>query len=48
VTEYQTAGRRSVLWDATNQIGEQVSAGMYFYLIEAGNFKQTRKMLLLK
>jgi len=48
VTEYQTAGRRSIIWDATNQIGEQVSAGMYLYLIEAGNFKQTRKMLLLK
>ena len=45
---YQAAGRRSIVWDATNDIGESVSAGMYLYLIESHDFQQTRKMLLLK
>ena len=41
-------GKKSIRWDATNQIGEPVSAGMYLYLIQAEAFKETRKMLLLK
>ena len=41
-------GRRVVVWDATNQNGEDVSAGMYMYMIQAGKFSQVRKMLLLK
>ena len=44
----QSAGYHSIRWDATNDYGEAVSAGMYFYLIQAGEFKQTRKMVLLK
>ena len=48
VSGQEKAGRKSIIWDATNQIGEQVAAGMYLYLIQAGEFKQTRKMLLLK
>jgi hypothetical protein len=48
VSGQEKAGRKSIIWDATNQIGEQVAAGMYLYLIQAGEFKQTRKMVLLK
>ena len=44
----QTAGYRTVQWDATNDFGEPVSAGMYIYIIEAGEFRQTKKMVLLK
>ena len=42
------AGYRSVNWDATNVLGQPVSAGMYIYTIQAGDFRQTRKMVLLK
>ena len=42
------SGYHSVRWDATNNLGESVSAGMYIYSIQAGNFKQTKKMILLK
>ena len=28
----------SILWDATNDFGESVSAGMYFYTIQVGEF----------
>ena len=44
----QDAGYRSIHWDATNDLGQPVSAGMYIYTIQAGEFRQTRKMVLLK
>ena len=37
-----------VKWNATNNQGELVSAGVYLYSIEAGEFRQTKKMVLLK
>ena len=44
----QEAGYRSITWDATNDLGQSVSAGMYIYTIQAGEFRQTKKMVLLK
>ncbi|HIB52101.1 MAG TPA: T9SS type A sorting domain-containing protein [Candidatus Marinimicrobia bacterium] len=44
----QEAGFRSVKWNATDMHGKPVSAGVYLYQIRAGEFVQTRKMVLLK
>jgi len=44
----QTAGYKSVQWNATNDRNEPVSAGLYLYTIQAGKFRQTKKMVLLK
>ena len=44
----QIAGYRSIQWNATNDQGEPVSAGIYLYRIRAGGFIQTKKMVLLK
>ena len=44
----QVAGYKSIQWNATNNLGEPVSAGMYIYMIQAGQFRQARKMVLLK
>jgi hypothetical protein len=44
----QTAGYKSTQWNATNDRNEPVSAGLYLYTIEAGDFRQTKKMVLLK
>ena len=48
VNSKQTAGYRSIQWDATNNLGEPVSAGMYIYMIQAGEYRKTKKMVLLK
>ncbi len=48
VNSNQTAGYRSIRWDGKNNLGEGVSAGMYIYMIQAGEFRQTKKMVLLK
>ena len=40
---------RAAYWDGKNNVGEPVASGVYFYtLTTAGNFKSTRKMLILK
>ena len=44
----QEAGYKSVQWNATNDNGIPVSAGIYMYTIDAGEFRQTKKMVLLK
>jgi hypothetical protein len=44
----QEAGYRSTHWNATNNLGKPVPAGMYIYTIHAGEFRSTKKMVLLK
>ena len=48
VNANQISGFKSVQWNATNNQGQPVSAGVYLYSIEAGDFRQTKKMILLK
>jgi len=48
VNSQQNAGFKSVRWNATNDKGSPVSAGLYLYTIQAGEFRQTKKMVLLK
>ncbi len=42
------AGDHQILWDGTNQYGQTVASGLYIYRIKAGDFVQSKKMLLLK
>ena len=44
----QSSGFKSIQWNATNDAGSPVSAGIYLYMIQAGDFRQTKKMVLLK
>lgn len=42
------SGRHKVVWDATNDRGEQVSTGVYLAVFKAGHFQQVRRVLLMK
>lgn len=35
-------------WDGTNEIGERVSSGIYYYSIKAGDFTAVRKMVVME
>lgn len=42
------AGYHQLLWDATDQRGNPVSSGVYFYRIQTGEFFKTRKLMVLR
>ncbi len=48
VNGFQKSGYNSVQWNATNNRNEPVSGGLYLYTIHVGEFRRTKKMLLLK
>ena len=48
VSQSQSPGQYSVNWDGKNQIGKDVSSGVYFYKLQAGNNIQSKKMILMK
>ena len=42
------SGTHHLHWDRTNDSGQPVASGVYFYRMEAGAFRATRKMLVLR
>ncbi|NIR50679.1 choice-of-anchor B family protein [candidate division KSB1 bacterium] len=44
----QTAGLHRIKWDGKDDAGRAMSSGIYFYQVTAGEFKDTKRMLLLK
>jgi subtilisin family serine protease len=42
------AGRYKTEWDGTDNNNQSVASGLYFYQIKAGDFVESKKMLLLK
>ena len=50
---FQTAGTyrtrsRAAYWDGRNAAGEAVASGIYFYTLQAGQFKTTRQMVIIR
>ena len=39
---------KAIYWDGRSENGEYVSLGTYFYQIQAGDYTETRKMVILK
>ncbi|MCK5126272.1 MAG: S8 family serine peptidase [candidate division Zixibacteria bacterium] len=48
VNEYQAAGSYQVDWNSRNKSGQTVASGIYVYRLTAGEFVETKRMMLLK
>ena len=48
LTKNQNSGSKKIHWDATNNQGQKVSAGVYLYTIQANKLSHTKKMILMK
>ena len=48
VDENQEPGSRSVVWNGRDDAGSAVSSGVYFYVLDAGKERLTKKLVLLK
>ena len=48
VEEHQASGQKTVSWDGTDERGNKAASGIYFYRIKAGEFEDTKKMILMK
>jgi PKD repeat protein len=48
VNDYMNAGTYTITWDGTNEYGNVVSSGIYFYRLVAGDNVVTKKMILMK
>jgi hypothetical protein len=48
ISESQDAGNKEIVWNGTDDNGNNVSSGIYFYELITGDFSRTRKMMLLK
>ncbi|MBD3178317.1 MAG: hypothetical protein GF417_01215 [Candidatus Latescibacteria bacterium] len=46
--EVVDGGRNRAVWDGTNNKGQRVSSGIYFYRLETPELFRARKMVLLK
>ena len=44
----QPAGRHRIVWDGKDDQGKDVASGIYFYRLEAGEFSESRRMVILK
>jgi hypothetical protein len=48
VDELQTPGSRDAIWNGRDDAGGAVASGVYFYVLEAGKQRLTKKLVLLK
>lgn len=48
LNEHRSAGNHLVQWDATDNFGQQVGSGIYFYRLRVNGFQQVRKMMLIR
>jgi hypothetical protein len=45
---YRPAGFHNAIWDARDDLGNEVASGIYYYSLGTGDFRETRRMVLLR
>ena len=48
VDETKGPGHHVTVWDGTNNFGQGVTSGVYFYTLRTGEIQETQKMVLIK
>jgi len=48
IDEDDKMGRYEARWDGRDDGGQRVSGGVYFYRMQSGNFKDVRKLVVIK
>ncbi len=48
VNEPKTAGSHHVMWEGRDENGRKAASGVYFYRFQAGQYRELKRMLLLK
>jgi hypothetical protein len=48
VNDFEVKGKHSIKWDGSNESGIKSSSGIYFYRLTAGEYADTKKLILLK
>jgi hypothetical protein len=46
--EFKPAGSYNVVWDGTNNIGKNMSSGIYFFTLKTRKYVETKKMMLMR
>jgi flagellar hook assembly protein FlgD len=48
IDRHLPSGAYSIRWDGTDAVGNPVASGVYYYRMEAGEYRQTRKVLIVR
>jgi flagellar hook assembly protein FlgD len=48
VDQQQFEGYHEAVWDGRNEVGATVASGIYIFRMTAGNFAETKRMILMK
>ena len=48
VSDYLEAGAHEIIWDGSDQSGDDVASGMYLYKLQAGDYSEIKQMTLLR
>ena len=48
VAAVQGPGYKTITWDAKNEVGLAVGAGLYFYQLKTAAYVNTKKMILVR
>jgi len=48
VNQYQNAGNKMMQWNSTDDKGNEVGSGIYFYRIKADSYTAVKKMVVIK